>query len=74
MSTKATISFNDDYHLYEQVFDDSVVYLQLDKNIEFQRRDNYYGETIERQITIAIPRETWKHIVRNYVEVHGDEL
>ena len=34
MSTRCTIGHDEDYHLYEECFDTSNVYLQLDKKFE----------------------------------------
>lgn len=34
MSTRCTIGYNDDFHLYEECFDTKYVYLRLDKGFE----------------------------------------
>ena len=34
MSTRCTIGYNDDFHLYEECFDTKHVYLQIDRGFE----------------------------------------
>ena len=74
MSTKSTISRDDKHHLYEEVFDESMIYLQLEDNVEYKIRDNYYGNSLEKQLTVAIPRETWESIIKGYLEKYADDI
>ena len=73
MSTKSTISRNKKYHLFEEVFDDLNIYLQL-IDVEHKTRDNYYGGTLEKELTVTIPRGAWHNIIKSYLEKYGDEL
>ena len=67
MSTKATLSYSEDYryHLYEECFDRSSVYLQLDNPVclQFDR-----WEASECKVTVAIPVEVWRHIVEGWLK------
>ena len=74
MSTKATISRDDDHHLYEEAFDEEFIYLQLDKSVEYKVRHNFYGRTHEKQLVVTIPHDVWREIIRGYVQKYGDDL
>jgi len=50
MSTKCTIKHGDDFHFYHECFDDSNVYLQLDKG---------EIELSGREVTLVIPKAIW---------------
>lgn len=60
MSTKCTIKYGNDFHFYNECFDEDNVYLRLDKaDIE------QYGETV----TMIIPKAIWA-IIRESAEVN----
>lgn len=61
MSTKLTISYNKDYHLYQETFDDKNIYIEL-KNIKF----DYSNKHNESNINISIDHELWKTIMSEY--------
>jgi len=63
MSTKLTISSNDHYHLYQEAFDKSVIYLQIDDCPELDVKVNSYNGDTEKQVTIAISPDIWRHLI-----------
>jgi hypothetical protein len=50
MSTKCTIKYGDDFHFYNECFDDGNVYLEL---------DNAEVEISGREVTLVIPKAIW---------------
>ena len=68
MSTKATISHGDDYHLYEEAFDNTCVYLRLDDCKELVVKSGHYDDMYKQQITVGIPIEIWRHAVSDWLE------
>lgn len=67
MSSEAIIVRGDNYILYNEAFDDSTVYLQINDCIYNIKVNHYYGEE-EEQLTIALPTELWDTIVKDYLE------
>lgn len=53
MSTNTTLGEGEGFHLYQDMFQDDRVYLELD-NVEFEARPD--------QITVSIPLEIWELI------------
>lgn len=53
MSTKATIAYGEDFHLYHECFDDEAVYLELEK-VEFEAKPE--------SVMVRIPMVIWEHI------------
>ena len=72
MSTKATLSYSEDYHyhLYEECFDNSLVYLRLDNPVSLQAD---MWEASESNVTVAIPIETWRHIVEGWLKTQREQ-
>lgn len=69
MSSKITITANDDYNLYEEAFDDKkVLYFQLYNCKELIVCTNYYHGANEQQVTMAIPVSVWKKAVSGWLE------
>lgn len=59
MSTKITISYNDDYHFYEECYDTDNVYLQL------KVKDwSFNGE----ELTLSVPIDFWRKIAHDWNE------
>ena len=57
MSTKTTISYDNRYHLYQEIFDVSNVYFQLDKcNFEASRDS----------VMIQIPIDVWRKMIEDW--------
>ncbi len=52
MSTKSTIACGESFHLYQECFDESNIYLELPLHPQF--------EVSEGQVTVAIPLEVWE--------------
>lgn len=57
MSTKATISYGQNYHLYQEIFDVSHVYLRVEGH-EF--------EVVRDGAMIQIPIEAWRAMVEGW--------
>ena len=61
MSTKLTISHNDQYHLYQEIFDNKNIHIEL-KNIKF----DYLNKYNQSNMCISIDYELWKTIISEY--------
>lgn len=59
MSTKVSISYDKDYHFYQEIFDVSNVYLRLD-NSEFEATNN--------SVMVKIPIKFWRKIIKDWDE------
>ena len=59
MSTKSSIAYGKDFHLYQECFDEENVYLELD-SVEFNASNN--------QVTVTIPVAVWE-VIRAYQAV-----
>jgi hypothetical protein len=59
MSTKSTISFGPNYHFYQEVFDVSNVYLQV---------EGYEYEIKNDKAMIQIPIGVWKKMLEDWVK------
>jgi len=57
MSTKITLSYDKNYHLYQEIFDVSNVYFQLDK-CEF--------EASKDSVMIQIPIDIWRKMIEDW--------
>lgn len=60
MSTKATIRHGENFHFYEECFDDARVYLSLE--------DSYF-EAYPDRVVVAIPLDVWEGIKNSF---HAD--
>jgi len=63
MNTKSTISHNDKYLLYEEAFDEGLVYLQLNDPVCLHVD---MWEASQGHVTITVPIETWKDIMEGW--------
>ena len=59
MSTKVTISHSSKHHLYEEIFDRSNVYLQI---------EGYDFEVSNNKVMIQIPIEVWRPMVEDWTQ------
>jgi len=57
MSTKSTISYDNRYHLYQEIFDVSNVYFQL---------DNCNFEASRDSVMIQIPIDVWRKMIEDW--------
>jgi len=57
MSTKATISYDNRYHLYQEIFDVSNVHFQL---------DNCNFEASRDSVVIQIPIDVWRKMIEDW--------
>lgn len=65
MSTKCTIGYGPNFHLYEECFDTDHVWLQLDGNagqLEFNSND--------KRIRVAIDITVWRKILESWEKCH----
>ena len=64
MSTKASISYSDKHHFYEECLDNSNVYLEVNNppGVELSHRD-FSGVTA----TLIIPIEIWRQVVEDWI-------
>ncbi|NJM74895.1 MAG: hypothetical protein HC852_02890 [Acaryochloridaceae cyanobacterium RU_4_10] len=57
MSTKSSIAYGDNFHLYQEIFDTGAVYLELtDADFEVQSSSG------QNRIQVRIPAEIWEII------------
>ena len=56
MSTKATIAYGNNFHLYKEVFDEDFIYLEME-GVRFEASYN--------RVTIPIPVHIWE-VIRQY--------
>lgn len=66
MSTKATITYGDDFHLYEDVFEPNAVYLELDDVdwLEVQSGDHTrvcIRFTLQKAVQLGLISEEYVH-------------
>ena len=70
MSTKSTIHFTENYHLYQEVFDDKHVYLDIenfeDLTLKVYKK-NSKGD-VARRLSIKIDENVFKEIIEKYAE------
>lgn len=64
MSTKCSIGYADDHHLYEECWDTSNVYLQLDKSFEVEV-STFDGRP---SVTVQIDVTLWRRIVQEWLD------
>jgi len=57
MSTKSTISYDNRYHLYQEIFDVSNVYFEL---------DNCNFEAARDSVMIQIPIDVWRKMIEDW--------
>jgi hypothetical protein len=63
MSTKCTIAYSDDFHLYNECWEDDCVYLKLEGNPKF--------EVSPGSVTVRIPAHIWE-VIRSFSGVTLD--
>lgn len=66
MSTKISITYDDDHHLYQECFENDNVWLELDNaDITF--------ESSTGKVTLGIPISTWRSIVEGWAASYWGE-
>jgi hypothetical protein len=63
MSTKSSIACNDDYHLYQECFENDNVWLRIDNAV-------IMFDSATGTATVGIPIATWRSIVDGWKESH----
>ena len=64
MSTKASISYSDEHHFYEECLDNNNVYLQIDNPPGLQVD---FWEASQGNATLVIPIEIWRQVVEDWI-------
>lgn len=57
MSTKSSISYSNDHHLYQEIFDVSNVYLRVDHS-EFEASNG--------SVMVQIPIKIWRQMIQDW--------
>lgn len=75
MSTRCTISYSDDFHLYEECFDRDNVYLCLDNGdwsaaLETATVDWRDGNSRRPSLHVRMGVDLWRQIVDGWVKSH----
>lgn len=66
MSTKRSISFGKDYHLYQESYEQDHVWIQLDDAIEFKVSKNELNDKVF--LRVAIPIAAWRQMTKDWAE------
>ena len=70
MSTKSSISHDDNHHLYKECFEDNLIYLQLDNPVSLTLD---YWEGSNTSVTVAITTDLFSKIVDAYRKIKENE-
>ncbi len=75
MSTRCTIAHSNDFHLYEECFEQDNVYLRLDggdwsASLDTAAVDWRDGESTQPQLHIKMNVTLWRQIVEGWVKSH----
>jgi hypothetical protein len=73
MSTRCTIGYDDNFHLYQECFEQDNVYLKLEKgswsaSIETSVIDWRDGDATHPQLHVKIDVTLWRKIVESWIE------
>ena len=63
MSSKAVLAEKKGYTLYQEVFDNTEVYLEIE-NPNYKLITNHYHGELEEKIIITIPQNVWEELKR----------
>jgi hypothetical protein len=64
MSTKCSISYNKNYHLYQECFENDNVWLTLDAVNNFEISQDNGKSTLK----VAIPIDLWRHMIDGWLK------
>lgn len=68
MSTKSTIHFTENYHLYQEVFDNEHVYLDIENfdglSLKINKLEN--KNDVSRILSLKIDEKVFKSIIEKY--------
>lgn len=75
MSTRCTIAYSDDFHLYEECFEKDNVYLRLDSgdwaaSINTAAVDWRDGESTRPTLHVRMNVDLWRQIVEGWLKSH----
>lgn len=75
MSTRCTLSYDDDFHLYQECFENHNVYLRLDSgdwsaSLETETIDWRDGDNKRPQLHVRMNVTMWRKIVEGWLETH----
>ena len=73
MSTRCTLTYDDDFHLYQECFENDNVYLRLDSgdwsaSLETATIDWRDGDSTRPQLHIRMNVTMWRKIVEGWLE------
>ena len=73
MSTRCTLTYDDDFHLYQECFENNNVYLRLDSgdwsaSLETATIDWRDGDSTRPQLHIRMNVTMWRKIVEGWLE------
>ena len=75
MSTRCTIAYSDDFHLYQECFEQDNVYLRLDSgdwaaSLDTSAVDWRDGESTRPQLHVKMNVTLWRQIVEGWMKSH----
>lgn len=73
MSTKSTITHGDDFHIYQEIFEGDVVYLQIDKHggtVEI--KNNRVSVNLSPELLTQIARAWLSHLDKYDPKISSD--
>jgi len=68
MSTKASISHDKEYHLYEETFDEDHIYLEIEDCLVSMYSKTSISVNNGDVTTLRIPNHLWEKIVTSWLE------
>ena len=68
MSTKSTIYFTNNFHLYKEVFDEENVYLTIEnfEDLSINIYSTKKNGDLPRSVTIKLDQNVFKEIIKQY--------
>jgi hypothetical protein len=78
MSTRSSLSYDDDHHLYQECFENDNVYLRLDggdwdASIETASIDWHGGDFNKPRLTVRLNVTLWRKIVEGWLATHWSQ-
>ena len=66
MSTRCTIGYGDDYHLFEECFDTDKVWIEIGGNVS----EVEYNSALGGELVVGIDVTIWRKIVEDWLRSH----
>lgn len=64
MSTKISISHDEQHHLFQEMFDNELIHIQFKNPTEFSTETDKYGSRVK----ISVPLEVWERLVEGWLK------